>query len=115
MIVTIIAIVGLVIYDGAGVSHINMANIMTNPALPKGGMGILAATPFAIWFYLAVEGGAMAAEEVENPQKDIPKGFISGILTLMFLTVFTLIITAGIANYATTDVAKVDFPLPSGT
>lgn len=112
LIVTIIAIVGLVIYDGAGVSHINMANIMTNPALPKGWMGVLAATPFAIWFYLAVEGGAMAAEEVENPQKDIPKGFISGILTLMFLTVFTLIITAGIANYATTDVAKVDFPLP---
>jgi ethanolamine permease len=112
LIVTIIAIVGLVIYDGAAVSHINMANIMTIPALPKGGSGILAATPFAIWFYLAVEGGAMAAEEVENPQKDIPKGFISGILTLMFLTVFTLIITAGIANYATTEVAKVDFPLP---
>jgi ethanolamine permease len=112
LIVTVIAIIGLVIYDGAGISHVNMANIMTQPALPNGIMGIFAAVPFAIWFYLAVEGGAMAAEEVENPQKDIPKGFISGILTLMILTVFTLIITAGIANYATTDVAKVDFPLP---
>jgi ethanolamine permease len=112
LIVTVIAIIGLVIYDGAGISHVNMANIVTEPALPNGIMGILAAVPFAIWFYLAVEGGAMAAEEVENPQKDIPKGFISGILTLMILTVFTLLITAGIANYATTDVAKVDFPLP---
>ena len=112
LIVTVIAIIGLVIYDGAGITHVNMANIMTQPALPKGIMGIFAAVPFAIWFYLAVEGGAMAAEEVENPQKDIPKGFISGILTLMLLTVFTLTITAGIANYATTDVAKVDFPLP---
>jgi len=112
LIVTVIAIFGLFIYDGAGITHVDMANIMTQPALPNGVMGILAAVPFAIWFYLAVEGGAMAAEEVENPQKDIPKGFISGILTLMFLTVFTLIITAGIANYATTSVAKVDFPLP---
>lgn len=112
LVVTVVAIVGLVIYDGAGISHINMANIMTNPSLPHGWMGVLAATPFAIWFYLAVEGGAMSAEEVENPQRDIPKGFISGILTLMTLTVFTLIITAGIANYATTNVAKVDFPLP---
>jgi len=112
LIVTIIAILGLIFYDGLAISHVNMANIMTKPALPNGIMGILAATPFAIWFYLAVEGGAMAAEEVENPQKDIPKGFISGILTLMTLTIFTLFITAGIANYATTNVAKVDFPLP---
>lgn len=112
LVVTIIAIIGLVIYDGAAVSHINMSNIVTAPILPHGTMGIFAAVPFAIWFYLAVEGGAMAAEEVENPQKDIPKGFISGILTLMVLTIFTLTITAGVANYATTEVAKVDFPLP---
>lgn len=112
LVVTIIAIGGLIIYDGAGISHVQASNIITQPMLPHGTMGILAATPFAIWFYLAVEGGAMAAEEVENPQRDIPKGFISGILTLMTLTVFTLLITAGIANYAQTEVAKVDFPLP---
>jgi ethanolamine permease len=112
LVVTIVAIIGLIIFDGAGIAHVNTANIFTTPALPNGWMGVLAATPFAIWFYLAVEGGAMAAEEVENPKKDIPKGFISGILTLMALTVFTLFITAGISNYATTDVAKVDFPLP---
>lgn len=112
LVVTVIAIIGLVIFDGAGIGHIQLSNIMTNPALPNGWMGVLAATPFAIWFYLAVEGGAMAAEEVENPQRDIPIGFISGILTLMLLTVFTLVITAGIADYNSTDVAKVDFPLP---
>ena len=112
LVVTVIAIIGVLFYDVAAAPHINMANIFTNPSLPHGWYGVLAATPFAIWFYLAVEGGAMAAEEVENPQKDIPKGFISGILTLMTLTVGTLIITAGVANYATTDVAKVDFPLP---
>lgn len=112
LVVTIIAIMGLIIYDAAGFGHVKLSNIYTHPSLPNGWMGILAATPFAIWFYLAVEGGAMAAEEVENPQKNIPKGFISGILTLMTLTVFTLTITAGIANYQATDVAKVDFPLP---
>lgn len=112
LVVTVIAIAGLMVYDAAGFGHVRLDNIFTNPSLPKGWMGVLAATPFAIWFYLAVEGGAMAAEEVENPQKDIPKGFISGIVTLMVLTVFTLTVTAGIADYRTTDVAKVDFPLP---
>ncbi|MBV7271325.1 ethanolamine permease [Clostridium sp. PL3] len=110
--VTVIAIIGVILFDGAGITHINPANIITTPILPHGLKGILAATPFAIWFYLAIEGGAMSAEEVENPKKDIPKGFIGAILTLMLLTVFTLLVTAGIANYATTEVPKVDFPLP---
>jgi ethanolamine permease len=29
--------------------------------------GIFAATPFAIWFFLAIEGVAMAAEEAKTP------------------------------------------------
>jgi ethanolamine permease len=41
--------------------------------------GILAAIPFAIWFFLAIEGAAMAAEEVKNPKKTIPIAYIAGI------------------------------------
>ena len=41
--------------------------------LPFGARGIFLALPFAIWFYLALEGVAMSAEEVE-PKRGIPKG-----------------------------------------
>jgi ethanolamine permease len=71
----------------------------------------MASVPFAIWFYLALEGGAMAAEEMVNPQKDIPKGFLTGMLTLFIMMCFTLFLTAGIVDY--TKVNALDFPLPA--
>lgn len=52
---------------------------------------------YAVWFYLAFEAGGMGAEECKNPSKDIPKGFIVGIFTLliggmlMLVTTFSLL------------------------
>jgi ethanolamine permease len=110
LIVTIIALIGLTIYWIAAAPHFSLARVMTEPILPFGTKGIMAAVPFAIWFYLAIEGGAMAAEEMVNPQKDIPKGFLSGMGTLMIMGFLTLFLTAGIADYKL--VTAVDFPLP---
>jgi len=110
LVVTIIALVGLVIYWVAAAPHFSLARVTAEPVLPFGGQGIMAAVPFAIWFYLAIEGGAMAAEEMVNPQKDIPKGFLSGMGTLMVMGFLTLFLTAGIADYNL--VTAVDFPLP---
>ena len=47
--------------------------------------GVFAAIPFAIWFFLAIEGVANVAEEAINPQRTILKGFGSAILTLVIL------------------------------
>jgi len=52
----------------------------------------------------------MAAEEMVDPRKDIPKGFLSGMLTLVIMMLLTLFLTAGIADYNL--VSAVDFPLP---
>ncbi|MFC4077642.1 ethanolamine permease [Salinithrix halophila] len=109
MVATILALVGLAIYFGAGLPKVELANILDGNAMKGGWTGVLAAIPFAVWFYLAVEGGAMAAEEVENPKKDIPKGFISGILTLAVCTGGTLFITAGLGGGKGT---PADYPLP---
>ena len=110
LVVTVIALVGLVIFWVAAAPHFSMARVVSEPLLPFGMKGVMAAVPFAIWFYLAIEGGAMAAEEMVNPQKDIPKGFLSGMGTLMIMAFLTLFLTAGIADYNL--VSAVDFPLP---
>lgn len=47
--------------------------------------GIFAAIPFAIWFFLAIEGVAMAAEEAKDPKRTIPIAYITGVLTLTAL------------------------------
>jgi ethanolamine permease len=52
--------------------------------LPMGINGILAALPFAVWLFLAIEELPLAAEESHDPKKDMPKGLLLGIATLLF-------------------------------
>jgi ethanolamine permease len=44
---------------------------------------VLATLPFAVWLFLAIEQLPLAAEESADPKKDMPKGLILGMLTLM--------------------------------
>lgn len=106
--VTVIALIGLVIFWVAAAPHFSWERVGT---LQNGTDGVMGAVTFAIWFYLAMEGGAMAAEEMIHPQKDIPKGFLTGNATLMVMGILTLLCTAGIADY--TGLMKLDFPLPA--
>lgn len=110
LIVTIIAIGGLILFMAAGAPHMEMSNIFGGDIFKGGFNGIFGAIPFAIWFYLAVEGGAMSAEECENPKKDIPKGFILGIVTLVVLALGTFFVVAGTSDLST--LASSGSPLP---
>ncbi|MFC3886105.1 ethanolamine permease [Bacillus songklensis] len=109
LVATILALIGLAIYYAAGLPHISGEAILNESAFSNGWAGVMAAIPFAIWFFLAIEGGAMAAEEVRDPKKDIPKGFISGILTLAVCTILTLLVTAGLGGG---EGKPADYPLP---
>jgi ethanolamine permease len=53
------------------------------PWFPGGLHGVLAALPFAVWLYLAIEQLPLAAEESHDPRKDMPRGILLGIFTLM--------------------------------
>jgi ethanolamine permease len=111
LVVTIVAIIGLILFAGAGITHVNINNIAGGDVFKGGFKGIFGAIPYAIWFYLAVEGGAMAAEECKNPKKDIPKGFILGIVTLVVLALLTFFVTA--ATLDPRALSKTDSPLPA--
>jgi len=112
LLITIIAILGLVMFCAVGAPHIKVANYEFGNMLGTGGIkGIFGAIPFAIWFYLAVEGGALAAEECKNPKKDIPKGFLLGIITLVVLALGTLFVASGVMPAS--EFVNTDSPLPA--
>ncbi|MGE0253156.1 MAG: ethanolamine permease [Alphaproteobacteria bacterium] len=69
--------------------------------LPHGWSGVAAALPFAIWFYLAIEQLPLAAEESHDPKRDMPRGLLWGIATLIVASLLTLFLNAGIAPGAT--------------
>ena len=63
----------------------------------EGVPGIFHALPFAIWFYLAIEELPLAAEESADPKRDIPRGTIWGLVTLVVTGFLVLFLNSGIA------------------
>lgn len=84
----------------AGHDHFSMASVG----------GIFAALPFAIWFFLAIEGVAMAAEEAKEPRRTIPRAYISGILTLTVLAFGVMLFAGGSGSWA--ELSSLNDPLP---
>lgn len=96
--ITVLAVVELLIFAGVTLPHFEMENLTQN-ALPNGFQGAFAAIPFAIWFFLAIEGVANVAEEAKNPQRNILLGFGSAILTLVVLCILTFASSVGVAGW----------------
>lgn len=64
--------------------------------LPLGAAGVLAAMPFAVWMFLAIEQLPLAAEESHDPRTDMPKGLLFGIATLLFSAFMVLFLNSSI-------------------
>jgi ethanolamine permease len=58
--------------------------------------GVFYALPFAIWFYLAIEELPLAAEESADPARDIPRGTMWGLCTLVVCAFLVLFLNSGI-------------------
>ena len=100
LIITIFAVVELLIFAGVALPEFKMENLQIN-ALPNGYSGAFAAIPFAIWFFLAIEGVANVAEEAKNPQRSILIGFGSAIFTLVVLCILTFVSAVGVDGWET--------------
>ncbi|MEX0983995.1 MAG: amino acid permease [Actinomycetota bacterium] len=72
----------------------------SGPWFPFGIRGIFESLPFAIWFYLAIEEVPLAAEESMDPRRDVPKGTIWGMHTLLIASILTLFINSGLPGGA---------------
>jgi ethanolamine permease len=109
LIVTLLAVAELLMFMGIVAPGFKWENFKQD-AMPFGWGGVFAAIPFAIWFYLAIEGVAMVAEEVKDPQRTIPKGYISSIVTLTLLALGVMFFTGGVTNWH--NLSRIDYPLP---
>jgi ethanolamine permease len=114
--VTILAIAELLVFMGVVSPGFSMSNFVAHGWSGADNFsvasisGIVAAIPFAIWFFLAIEGVAMAAEEAENPRKTIPKAYISGILTLVILAIGVMVFAGGAGDWKA--LSNINDPLP---
>ncbi len=66
------------------------------PLFPMGVSGILATLPFAVWLFLAIEQLPLAAEESVDPKRDMPKGIILGMVTLIISAFMILLLNPSV-------------------
>jgi ethanolamine permease len=114
--VTVLAIIELLVFMGVVSPGFSFSNFVLNGWAGQSEFsmavipGIVAAIPFAIWFFLAIEGVAMAAEEAQDPRKTIPKAYIAGILTLVALAIGVMVFAGGAGDWKA--LSNINDPLP---
>lgn len=114
--VTILAILELLVFMGVVAPAFSVANFVAHGWSGMDGFstaaipGMVAAIPFAIWFFLAIEGVAMAAEEAENPKRTVPIAYIAGILTLVVLAMGVMVFAGGTGDWKA--LSNINDPLP---
>ena len=127
LVVTLLALACLVVFWVSALPRIDFVRWALNigpggtllaagggPLLPNGWAGVLATLPFAVWLFLAIEQLPLAAEESVDPRRDMPRGILAGMATLMlsaFMIVWLNPSLAGIGSHA---LAKSGEPLLDG-
>ncbi|OLF11836.1 ethanolamine permease [Actinophytocola xanthii] len=118
-VITGIAVVALVVFVIGMIGKFDADNLLdiapTDAAgastfLPYGVAGVLAAFVYGIWFFLAVEGVPLAAEEASNPRRDLPRGIVAAMAALLVFAALMLVVAPGAAG--SSKIAESDNPLP---
>jgi ethanolamine permease len=117
--ITAVAVVGLIVFVIGTIGEFdssNLTNIAPTDAsgasdfIPFGIAGVLSAFVYGIWFFLAIEGVPLAAEETRDPKRDMPRGIIAGMLVLLVFAALILTLAPGSAG--SEELSASDNPLP---
>lgn len=109
-VVTGIAVAALIVFAVGALGHFDAGSLDdvavdssafgSSSWLPLGVLGIWAAFPFGMWFFLGVEGVPLAAEETRDPARTLPRAMATAIGILVLLALLTLLPAAGSAGSA---------------
>jgi ethanolamine permease len=99
-IITALAYITIFVLLFAAYFHQPGGGLLRLPALtnglPYGPIGIVAALQFGVWFYLGIEGTALAAEECRTVGRALPLGALVGMITLLIGATITWYVCSGL-------------------
>ncbi|HLK69699.1 MAG TPA: amino acid permease [Bryobacteraceae bacterium] len=101
--VTVIALLVLLVFWVGAAPHFDLYR-WARPYFPPGvgwGKSSVLELPFALWLYLGIEQLPLAAEESHDPKRDMPRGILYGLITLIVVSFLTVILSVGMAPGAT--------------
>ncbi|MDQ2858074.1 MAG: amino acid permease [Candidatus Eremiobacteraeota bacterium] len=97
-----LAVVAFFIIIGAG--HVNPAN--WHPFAPFGVNGIINGAGLVFFAYIGFDAVSTSAEEVRNPERDLPRGIIGSLAVCTVLYIIVAAVLTGIVPYAKLDVSS---------
>lgn len=110
LVVTLLSVGEILLFMGLIVPHFEWHSFAAHNPQPLNAGHIFAGVPYAIWFFVAIEGVAMVAEEVKNPQKTIARGYLLSIGTLVLLAIGIMVLSGGAGDWR--QLINIDHPLP---
>ncbi|MBP2098705.1 amino acid permease [Enterococcus rivorum] len=87
----------IALFVGIGIFYVKPEN--WQPFMPFGFSGVISGAALVFFAFLGFDSVSMAAEEVKNPQKDIPKGIIGSIIISTILYIVVTLILTGIVPF----------------
>lgn len=109
-VIVVIKIAVILLFLYLGFSHISPGN--WNPFLPYGWDGVVTGAAIVFFAYVGFDAVSTTAEEVRNPQRDLPIGIIGSLLVATVLYVAVSLVLTGIVPYTELNVpAPVAFAL----
>lgn len=106
-VVVIIKVAVVLLFIAIGIWHVKPAN--WHPALPYGMNGVFNGAAIVFFSFLGFDAVTCAAEEVKNPERDIPKGVIWSLAICSVLYIIVAAIMTGIVPFK--QFAGVDHPI----
>ena len=96
-ILVIIKIGVVLLFIALGIGHVKPEN--WHPFMPYGWNGVFGGAAIVFFAYIGFDAVATAAEEVKNPQKDLPMGIIGSLLICTVLYIIVSAILTGMVPY----------------
>jgi ethanolamine permease len=127
LVVTLLSLAILVVFWVSAIPHMDFSRWALNigpdgaelpdgggPMFPFGFEGVLKTLPFAVWLFLAIEQLPLAAEESVDPKRDMPRGIILGMLTLILSAFMIVLLNPAVAGVGSFKLSTSGEPLLDG-
>jgi ethanolamine permease len=127
LVVTLTSLAILLFFSISALPHLDFGRWALNIApdgseLPEGGgswfpmgvHGVLATLPYAVWLFLAIEELPLASEECIDPQRDMPKGIVLALATLIATAVLVVILNPAVIGVGSYKLGTSGEPLLDG-
>jgi len=102
-IMVILKVAVILLFIGVGVFYVEPTN--WQPFLPFGVSGVLGGAALVFFAYLGFDAVSSAAEEVKNPQRNMPIGIIGSILICTVLYIVVSLVLTGMVPYSQLNVS----------